>query len=206
MLAGCNDEVPTPTNQANVLSFGGAISTDLRVLNYLLFIKQLQYEFYNKVITTVPADLSVPELAYFRDLRDHELVHRQVLNDILSTNSIGQLTFDFASVGLATRAGVLAAAQKLEDTGAGAFLGVLPQLTGALYFALVAKMASVEARHSALVRDLTTTTTAFANEEVVSASGLQAGQGVALTPAQVATTLAPFVPTLTINVDSLPTA
>ncbi|WP_375415849.1 ferritin-like domain-containing protein [uncultured Hymenobacter sp.] len=206
VLAGCGKDEPTPdTTTPTVLSFGNDQSTgDMRVLNYLFFIKQLEFAFYDKAIGAFPADVTAPEQTYFRDLRDHELVQRQVLGNVLGANALAPLPFDFASVTLNTRAGVLDAAKLLEDTGAQAFLGVLPLLNSNTLFTLAAKMASAEARHAALMRDVQTPGS-FVGDDVVETTGLQAGQAKALTPAEVAVILKPFLPTLTINTDSLPT-
>lgn len=212
VLAGCGKTDPQPVAASTTLSFGTDADTDRRVLNYLLFLKELEFAFYDKVIAAFPADLSAAEQAYFRDLRDHEQIHQQVLNNVLQVlNKVttapvqSALPFDFSTFTLTTRAGVLAAAAKLEDTAAGAFLGIIPRLLNNTLFTLTAKMASVEARHAALVRDLLTPGS-FAGPDVLDAAPLQAGQALALTPTQVAAALAPFLPTLTINIDSLPTA
>ncbi len=211
-LAGCgdDDDPEPPTNAPGSLSFGSSPSNpDLPLLNYLLFIKQLQFAFYDKVVQAFPADLSAPEQAHLRDLRDHELVHRQVLADAAGTGALSVPPFEFTSVTLTSRAGVLAAAQSLEDTGAGAFLGILRRFTNGTRFTLAAQMASVEARHAALVRDLRTPGSFSGDDQndlVVTATGPLAGQAVALTPEQVRTVLAPFLPNITINLDSLPRA
>lgn len=205
VLAGCGKDEPTPDTTPTVLSFGNDQNTDLRVLNYLFFIKQLEFAFYDKVLSAFPADVTAPEQAFFRDLRDHELVQRQALGNVLGTSALAPLSFDFASVTLSTRAGVLDAAKLLEDTGSKAFLGILPLLNSATLFTLAAKMASVEARHAALVRDVQTPGS-FASDDAVENTGPLAGQAKTLTPAEVAVILKPFLPTLTINIDSLPAA
>lgn len=205
VLAGCG-KTSDPTPAATpTLNFGSNKNTDVRLLNYLLFIKQLEFAFYDKVGSALPADLPAAEQAHLRDLREHELIQQQTIGNILSTNAIPQITFDFTSVNLTTRAGVLAAAQTLEDTASSAFLGVLPLLQSNTLFTLAAKMSSVEARHAALIRDLLVPGT-FAGDDVVTATGQQAGQAIARTPAQAVAVFAPFLPTVTITIDSLPTA
>lgn len=215
VLAGCTSNDPAPVTAPTTLGFGSSTGTnsftDAPVFNYLFLIKQVEFAFYDKVIAAFPADVTAAEQAHFRDLRDHELVQRQTLASVLGTNALPAQAFDFTAVTLTTRAGVLAAAQQLEDTGAGAFLGILPLIASSTLFTLAAKMASVEARHAALVRDLLTPGS-FADDDVVTASGTLAGQGIALTPAQVVgkdaqpPRLAPFLPSLTISTAALPTA
>lgn len=205
VLTGCVDSDPEPITTPTVLSFGNDADPNKQLLNYLFFIKQLEYAFYNKVIGALPSGLAAAEQAHLRDLRDHELVHRQVLGNVLGASALAEVPFEFTSVTLTTRTGVLEAAKKLEDTASAAFLGVLPLISNVTIFTIASKMASVEARHAALVRDLLTPGS-FADEEVVTVDGASAGQAVAFTPTQVAAVLAPFLPSLTINIDTLPTA
>ena len=211
-LAGCgDDDEPEPTtNIPGRLSFGPSTpNADLPILNYLLLLKQLEYAFYDKVVKAFPADLSAAEQTHLRDLRDHELVQQQVLTNAAGANALVVPPFEFTSLTLTTRAGVLAAAQLLEDTGAGAFLGIVNRLTNSALLALATRMGSVEARHSALVRDLRAPGTFSGDDQtdlVVTASGILTGQAIGLTPEQVKTVVAPFLPTLTISLDSLPRA
>ena len=205
VLAGCTKPDPVPVS-ASILSFGSETTPDKQILNYLFFIKQLEFAFYDKVVKAFPADMSPAEQASFLDLRDHELVHRQVMGDLLGTDGLSALPLDFTSVSLTTRAGVLAAAKKIEDTASGAFLGILLRVKNTTLFMLLAKMSSVEARHAALISDLLLPGSFAAPDVVVAKPAALAGQAVALSPVQVATVLGPFVPALTINTTSLPAA
>ena len=199
-LAGCSVKDPTPVVTTPVLTFGSDADTDKRFLNYLFFIKQLEYTFYDKVVTAFPtSDIPATEQAHFRDLRDHELVHAQVLKNLLGTAALLAITFDFTAVSLTSRASVLATAKKLEDTASGAFLDTTPLLHNVTLFTAVSKMASVEARHAAFISDLLTPGSFAANDVVVdqtlpnTTAGVRAGQAIALTPTQVVAVLAPFV-------------
>lgn len=208
VLAGCSKTTVTPTVvDPNLLTLGGA---DTGLLNYVYLLKQLEAAFYQKVVDAPPADLRAGEKAIFDDLRDHELIHRETLRYALATNAYDvalakPLSFDFSSVSLTTRAGVLAAAQQLEDLGVAAFAGMLRLLKAAPTVALLAKMASVEARHAALVRDLRVPGS-FADDDVVGPAGALQSVSLAKTPTQVvAETKAFFLP-VTVSVLLLPTA
>jgi hypothetical protein len=207
VLAGCGkDETPTAANP-NLLLLG---KDDPGVLNYLYLLKQLEAAFYQKVIDALPSDFTAGEKAFFTDLRDHELTHREALRNVLGTGAYDTslstpLVFDFSTLTLTTRTGVLAAAQQFEDLGVAAFAGALRLLTTTSTMALLAKMASVEARHAAFVRDLRTPGSFAGDDVVVNADGLQS-VSLAKTPAQVvADTKAFFLP-IVISTDSLPTA
>ncbi|MFC7667131.1 ferritin-like domain-containing protein [Hymenobacter humi] len=207
VLAGCGkDNTPTATNP-NALLLG---KDDPGVLNYLYLQKQLAAAFYQKVSDAAPSDFSASEKAFFTDLRDHELTHREALRNALGTGAYDTslatpLVFDFSTLALTTRTGVLAAAQQFEDLSVAAYAGALPLLTTTSTVALLAKIASVEARHSAFVRDLRTPGSFAGDDVVISADSLQS-VSVAKTPAQVvADTKAYFLP-IVISTDSLPTA
>ena len=208
ILAGCGKSDPTPVVvDPNQLGLG---TEDVGVLNYLYLLKQLKTAFYQKAVDTPPTDLRAGEKAAFDDLRDHELVHRETLKHLLGTNAFDQriskpLAFDFSGLSFTTRAGVLGAAQQFEDLGVAAFAGSLRLLRATATIALLAKMASVGARHSAYVRDLLLPGTFADDTVVVTADSLQ-NVSLAKTPVQViAETKAFFLPVVVIT-DSLPTA
>ena len=207
VLAVCGSDDPEPVQgDPNLLRLGG---DDNGLLNYLYLLKQLQASLYQKVIDAPPSDLLAGEQAIFTDLRDHELVHRVTLRFALSTNAYDTnlttpLAFNFSSFTLTTRAGVLAAAQQLEDVSVAAYAGVLRLIDTAATLTLLAKIASVEARHSALVRDLRTPGS-FANDDVVATVGTLQNVSVAKTPAQVVDETKAFFLPIVVSTDSLPT-
>ncbi|WP_310392406.1 ferritin-like domain-containing protein [Hymenobacter sp.] len=208
VLAGCDTSTPPPVAvDQNLLSLAEG---DPGLLNYLYLLEQLEAAFYQRVVTAPPADFRPGEQAFFEDLRDHELVHRETLRYVLGTSAYDAvlatpIPFDFSSLTLTTRAGVLAAAQQLEDLGVAAYAGALRLVRAASTVALLAKIASVEARHAAFVRDLLTPGSFAGDDVVVSTDGLQSA-GVAKTPTQVvAETKAFFLPVV-VSIDALPQA
>jgi hypothetical protein len=207
VLAGCGSDDPTPTtSDPNLLRLGG---DDNGLLNYFYLLKQLQASLYQKVVDAPPSDLLPGDRTIFTDLRDHELVHRVTLRFALATNAYDAnlatpLAFDFSTFSLTTRAGVLAAAQQLEDVSVAAYAGALRLIDTPATLALLAKIASVEARHSAVVRDLRTPGS-FANDDTVVTAGALQNVSVAKTPVQVvAETRAFFLP-IVVSPDLLPT-
>ena len=174
---------------------------------YLLAIAQATT--YQKVVDAPPADLTTAERAIFTDLRDHEVAHRELLKYLIDpTGAILLLPTDFAfnltSFVLTTRAGVLAAAQQLEDLTAAAYPVLVPLFTTAntSQRTLMLKMSSVHARHAATVRDLLTPGS-FANDDVVQSSGPLAGQLLTKTPTEVIAALAPYFAPYVISVANL---
>ncbi|WP_227609962.1 ferritin-like domain-containing protein [Hymenobacter translucens] len=204
VLAGCDDTEPTV--QSPFLNVGKG---DGGVFNYFLLLEQLEAAFYQKVVDAPPADFIAGDLAYFTDLRDHEVIHREFFNHVLGANRFGTMEFDFSSVNFTSRSSVLAAAKTIEDIGVAAYNGAISLLVQPVYLALLAKIASVEARHAALVRDLAqpslVQSTAFAGADVVEATGTFAGLERALTPTQVIAATAQFYK-IPVIVSDLPTS
>ena len=176
-------------------------------LAYLLAIAQATL--YQKVADGPPADLTAAERAIFTDLRDHEVIYRELLKYTLDPTLQKVLlptdfTFALTTFSLTTRAGVLAAAQQLEDLATAAYPVLLPLFTtaGVLSRTLLLKMASVHARHAATVRDLLAPGS-FAADDVVEPAGLLAGQIRTKTPTEVSTALAPYFAPYVISVANL---
>jgi hypothetical protein len=201
VLAGCADDDETPEatpEQTFTLGTG-----DTGLLNYAYLLEQLEAAFYDKVLAAPPADMSAAELGYFTDLRDHEVIHREFFKFALGTSAIGTAVFDFSSFTLTSRAGVLTAAQTLEDLGVAAYNGAGKLLTDPVNLGLLGKIVSVEARHAALVRDLLSPNS-FASADVVANDGGEFdGLDAAKTPAQVLAIVNTFL-NITISAASLP--
>ncbi|HEX8427747.1 ferritin-like domain-containing protein [Hymenobacter sp.] len=212
VLAGCKDDPVTPV-VSNVLRLGVVIgangvetvtqeSQENGVLNYAYLLEQLEAAFYTKVVAAPPADLLPGELAYLTDLRDHELIHREFLKVVLGGNAYDNafstpLEFNFSSFTLTTRVGVWTAARQLEDLGVAAYNGAGKLLTVVANLLLLGKLASVEARHAALVHEVLQADS-FAS--TVGADGLDDAK----TPAEVIELLKPFFP-IEVSVAALPT-
>ncbi|MCB2407200.1 ferritin-like domain-containing protein [Hymenobacter lucidus] len=200
VLAGCADDPVAPDlSTPGTLNLG---SGDIGVLNYAYLLEQLEAAFYQKVLDSPPTDFTPAELAAFTELRDHEVIHREFFKQVLGTSGIPTMTFDFTSISFTSRASVLAAARTFEDVGVAAYNGAGKLLTTKATLGQLSKIASVEARHAAFIRDLLQLSP-FA--DVVETSGPFTGAATALTPAQVVEAIAKFTPFLVIIAD-LPTS
>ena len=208
VLAGCDSPDPTPVPvNPNLLALGYG---EAGLLNYIYLLEQLEAAFYQKVVDAPPADLLPDDKAFFADLRDHELVHRQTIRFALGTsaydaNLTTPLAFNFSTLTLTTRAGVLAAAQQFEDLGVAAYAGALRLVSTPVLLSLLAKISSVEARHAALVRDLRTPGSFAGDDVVVNTAPLQS-VSLAKTPAQVIDEAKAFFLPIVVSVSALPTA
>ena len=207
VATGCSTTTPTPVvvdPYLLTLPVG-----DPGLLYYAYLMAMAQAALYQKVADSPPTDLTPAERVIFTDLRDHEVIHRELLRYLIDpTRLVVLLPTDFAvkltSFTLTTRAGVLAAAQQLEDLTAAAYPVLLPLFTAPNLAQrnLLLKISSVQARHAATVRDLLTPGS-FANTDVVAATGTLAGQLLTKTPTEVMAALAPYFAPYVISVANL---
>lgn len=193
LAAACNKD----DNNAEGVNLG---SGDTGILNYAYALEQLEAQFYIQVLAAANTGLSVNELAMFKDIRDHEVAHREFFKAALGGNAIANLQFDFTSVNFSSRDSILATAKTFEDLGVSAYNGAGRLLNSADYLVLAGKIVSVEARHAAYIRDIISNGT-FADSSVVDANGLD----VVRMPAEVLSAAKPFIMT-PINASNLPTA
>jgi hypothetical protein len=175
-------------------------SGDIGILNYAYALEQLEAAFYTQVVASANTGLSASEMSLFKDIRDHEVAHREFFKAALSGNAIPGLDVDFSSINFASRDSILATAKAFEDLGVSAYNGAGRLLQSADYLTLAGKIVSVEARHAAYIRDIISNGT-FADSTVVDASGLD----VVRTPNEVLSIAGTYIKTH-INASNLPTS
>lgn len=181
-------------------------SGDIGVLNYAYALEQLEAAFYTQVMATPYASMPALEAEYLKDIRDHEIAHREFFKNALGSNAIPGLEVNFSAINFSSRTSVLETAKAFEDLGVAAYNGAGKLLTGAAYLGLAGKIVSVEARHAALIRDLLSNgsfadLTSLAPLGADNAKGLDAAQS----PAQVLSIASAYVKTK-INASNLPTS
>ena len=165
---------------------------DIGILNYAYALEQLEAAFYSKVIETPYADITEAETALLTDIRDHEIAHRDFLKTALAADAIPDLEVDFSAVDFGDRTSVLTTAQTFEDIGVSAYNGAGQLLTNPEYLLAAGRIVSVEARHSAAIRNLVSPdSVAFAGPDVVDKNGLD----VVRAPTEVLALADPFIVT-----------
>lgn len=163
-LAGCGAEgaailAPAGPSLA-VVNADGSVTLDfaneLDVLNYAYALEQLEAAFYIAVVTNAAftSIFLANEQRVLRDVRDHEVVHRDFFAAALGNFRIPNLTPNFAGVNFANRASVLETARTFEDLGVSAYNGAARYLQSDEYLVVAGKIVSVEARHASAIRDL----------------------------------------------------
>ncbi|RYY66065.1 ferritin-like domain-containing protein [Flaviaesturariibacter aridisoli] len=185
-----------PVVMENAVNLG---SGDTGVLNYAYALEQLEAAFYTQVMATPFSGMTALESEYLRDIRDHEIAHRDFFKAALGSNAIQNLEVNFSAINFSSRDSVLSTAKAFEDLGVSAYNGAGKLLTSADFLTLAGKIVSVEARHAALIRDLIANGS-FANSEVIDANGLDKAR----TPAEVLAIAGAYVRT-PLNANNLPT-
>lgn len=154
LLAGCkddDDDAPAPATDGRVNLGSG----DIGVLNYAYALEQLEAAFYEEVLKgSYYSSASSAEKSIFKDLRDHEVIHREFFKRALGSNAIGSLGVNFSSINFNDRTSVIDTAIAFEDLGVSAYNGAGKLIRDTTYLLLAGKIVSVEARHAAAVRDL----------------------------------------------------
>jgi hypothetical protein len=166
LLAACEDS----SNTAGLAGPGtGATLTidfskgDTALFQFLFLLEQLEADFYSRVVANFPhSDFTSADQLVLTDIANHEVVHRDVLGALLGADGSFRIAPLYGSLTFRVRADTLAAARAVEvpvlgaveDPVLGAYEGIAPYFTSAANLALAVKFASVEARHSAAIRDL----------------------------------------------------
>ena len=172
---------------------------DFGVLNYAYLLEQLEAAFYTQLIATPYNGISQLELKRLTEIRDHEIAHREFLKSTLGDKANPTAIFNFYSVDFTSRDSVLRAAQSLEDVGVSASNGAGKLFSDPNYLLLAGKMASVEGRHAAYVRNLLKPYT-FADNDVIDPNGMD----LARTPSQVLGAVGQYIVSV-ITLAGLPT-
>lgn len=131
-------------------------SGDTGILNYAYALEQLEAAFYTQVVLTPYTGMTADETIFLKDIRDHEIAHREFFKNVLGTAAIPALEVDFSTINFTSRASVLGTAMAFEDLGVSAYDGAGYLLKDATNLLLAGKIVSVEARHASLLRELVT--------------------------------------------------
>lgn len=165
VAAACaDDSPPLPTDTASARSEGGGLGRsqvvnlgrgDTAVLNYAYALEQLEAAFYTMVVAgSFGAITDGTERGVLRNLRAHEVVHREFFEAALGKKAIPDLVFDFSAVDFDDRSSVLQTARTFEDLGVAAYNGAAQLLESTELLNFAAKIVSVEARHASAIRHL----------------------------------------------------
>ena len=171
-LTGCSDDDDDVDPNSGFIDVG---SGDTGILNYAYALEQLEAAFYTQVVASFYTGATAAEQAVLRDLKDHEISHREFFKRAITSGRISDsLQPDFSNIDFtqrtsaagSTKLGVLNAAMAFEDLGVAAYNGAGRFITNNDYLTLAGKIVSVEARHAALIREMLKTNSFVANDVV----------------------------------------
>jgi len=130
-------------------------SGDVAILQLASVMEQIEADFYSRVVAAFEtSNIAAGEQAALTEIRDHELAHHAFLDGTLGADASRAATATFRGVNFSDRTAVLAAARVLEDLGIATYNGAAQYLTGPETLVALAKIVSVEGRHSSTIRDL----------------------------------------------------
>jgi hypothetical protein len=136
-------------------------SGDAAILQLASVVEQIQGDFYSRAVAAfATSNIPAAEQAILTEIRDHELAHRAYFDGTLGADAARTATPTFRGIDFNDRTAVLTAARSIEDLGIATYNGVAQYLTGPDALLVMAKIVSVEGRHSAVIRDLQEPSTA----------------------------------------------
>ena len=157
--AGCGSD--TVTGPSNEIAGSGEpllidfASGDTAILQLASVMEQIEADFYSRAIAGfATSNITAAEQAVLTEIRDHELAHRAFLDGTLGADASRAATPTFRGIDFADRVAVLTAARTIEDLGIATYNGAAQYLTATDALLAVAKIVSVEGRHSSAIRDL----------------------------------------------------
>lgn len=196
-VTGCEDDDDVGVTPNTGVNLG---SGDTGILNYAYALEQLEAEFYVQAVAG--GAFTGDELNILKDVRDHEIAHREFFKAALKADAIPMLTpaqFDFSKINFANRANVLATARTFEQLGVSAYNGAGRYLTSEANLVFAGKIVSVEARHLAAIEDLISAR----SEKTVRSDVDNNGLDQIRRPAQVLPLVQPYLK-VTLNASNLP--
>ena len=181
VFGACDDDDPTGPIGGQAVTLN--LSNDTGILNFAFALEQLEAAFYTAVLGSAAfSGMTAEQKEVFTDLRNHEVLHREFLRQVLGTAAIRNLELNQSTVNtaIANTNAILKTAETFEDLGVAAYNGAGKYLTNAANLLVAGKIVSVEGRHAAAIRDMregmnlsgTPAGTRFAGDDVVNAQGL----------------------------------
>ena len=146
-------------------------SGDAGLINYLNIIEQVQAGFYAQAVSTSYLNITVSEYTCFTDLRDQAIAHRDYWNTLAGANAINKIVLDLSPVTFADRTSTLINAITLAELAVAAYNGTAQLFSNTDYILTAGKIATVQARRGAYMRDLLSYNS-FANSPAVNSNGL----------------------------------
>lgn len=161
LISSCKKDDDDIITDTSAIDLG---SNDKGLTNLMFVSQQVEADFYAAVMATPFSGMDGREKELIEDIYNHEIAQREYLRNYLQGDGT-VVTTDFSSVTFSNRANVLSNAELIENLVVALFNEI-----GRLYAfsdnaALVAKLASVEARHAATISNMATKGSFFGSVE-----------------------------------------
>lgn len=165
-------------------------SSDTGLFNLIYVAEQLQAAFFTRVMETPYPNMSQEEERILSDIQQHEAAHRDFYRAFLGENGIALLNFEFFSTDFSSRQDVLQDARLFEDIIVSMYNNFGELFINPDYLMTIIKIASVEGRHAAAIRNLLQPdSTFFISSDIITPNGLDAVNS----PNDIITLLSPFI-------------
>jgi len=126
---------------------------DIGILNFALVLEYLEATFYNEATANLSSKLDARRKSFLSLVTADENTHVRFLKGKLGSKAIAKPRFNFGTATTDPTA-FTALAQVLENTGVHAYLGQAPNLKSRKFLAAAGSIATIEARHAALINDI----------------------------------------------------
>lgn len=178
---GDNGNPLGPNVPAPVTGISFDLRSDVGIFRVVDLLEQLEGAFYTAVVASATFNsFNTDEKEVFIDLRDAEVMHREVVRAFLGAQQLpivtGSINTTTVNAILSSKTNIITAAQTFESLGVSGLNGAGKYLQDARNLLFAGKLASVEGRHLAALRELlppagVNPNTAFASDETIDSNG-----------------------------------
>lgn len=149
LIASCKkEENPAPADGTTDLG-----TNDNGLLNLLFVMQQIEVGFYERLLNNKFAGMTDQQEAYFKEMLDHEIAHRELLRNYLQGKGTVVQT-DFSSVTFSSLDNTLKNAEVIENLAVATLNEAGRLFVAGEHVTLAAKLASVEARQAATISNM----------------------------------------------------
>lgn len=155
-IAGAGLWIASCKKEENVVAEAGATdlgTNDEGLLNLMFVIQQVEADFYTKLLQNKYTGITKEEEAYFEEMQDHEIAHRELLRNYLAGKGT-VVTTDFSDVTFSLKSSVMDYAELIENLAVATLNEAGRLFVAGEHVSIAAKMASLEARQAATIGNM----------------------------------------------------
>ncbi len=149
-VGSCRREADQPLPDGRINLGSG----DTGALNFAYAMEQIETAFFKQLSNSFYTGIKASEQVMLLEIQGHDQAHASLLQAALGPDAIGKLNMDFSGIDFSNRDGALSAARSIKDLMVSAYNGLAVYFSDATRLGFIGKIASVEARHAAMIREL----------------------------------------------------